>query len=713
MSSRLRARRTSLKRISAGGVVLALVALFGLPTAAFAANPSTVNLSDSADVDPDLDVATVNTTPGINNIITVAGSSTITFKDTGSGDMDLGTNAAAGGCSIVANNQVNCPLDAIALIVVNGGTGNDRITISTSSAVSTLNGGDGNDLLFGSSNNNVLNGDLGDDRLDGNGGSDELHGGTDLDLLDIDIADYDNADNNCSVVVDIGAGGANDGLVDTDCFAGNGLTAEGDNVFGDVEGVEGGAGIDTLTGDADSNLLSGGPGNDTLNGGDGDDTFDAEQEAGADTFNGGNGFDTVDWGSESSPVLVTVDGNPNDGADTDSVTAGIQPENDNVGTTIEQVIGGNGADDLTGGAGPQTIRGSNGNDTVNGDAGTDILFGGNGVDTISYATAVGGVDISLDGVANDGPDNDNVNADFENALGGPGADVITGNSAVNRLDGGDGTDQLHGEGGNDTLVGLVDGNGDTYDGGAGTDVATFASDAAGVTLLANNAASPTDGEVIQTTVENLTGGTGNDTLTGNASRNVLNGGLGNDELFGLGGNDTLNGALGNDILHGGDGNDALNGGPGPANGPDNDTIDGGAGVDSISYSGRSNALNLTLADGPNDGEGVETDNLQGDIEKITGGSGPDLIKGDGSNDTLTGGSGNDNLQGLGGADVLSGQAGNDIITGGGGKDSVSGATGNDVFHMSDGLKDSINCGDGDDNVADTDGIDAKASNCVP
>jgi Ca2+-binding RTX toxin-like protein len=710
MSSHSRASRTSLKRMSAGGVVLALVALFGLPTAAFAANPSNVSFNAG------LDTATVNTTAGINNIITVAGSSTITFKDTGSGDMDLGTNAAAAGCVQSINaNQVNCPLGAIASIVVNGGTGNDRLTVSTTSAVSTLNGGDGDDLLFGSNNNNVLNGDLGDDRLDGNGGSDALHGGTDLDLLDVDIADYDNANANCKLDVSIGAGGANDGLIDTDCNDSDGLQPEGDEVFDDVEGVEGGQGDDTLTGDADSNVLSGGPGDDTLNGGGGNDTFDAEQESGADEFSGGPGNDTVDWGDESSPVLVTVDGAANDGADTDPDTAGIQAEGDNVGTDIEVVIGGNGADDLTGGAGTQTIRGSNGNDTVNGDAGNDVLFGGNGVDTVSYATATGPVTITLDGLAGDGQggESDNVNADFENALGGNFGDSITGNGAVNRLNGGDGTDQLHGEGGNDTLVGLVDGNADTYDGGAGSDVATFSTDAAGLTLVANGAASPTDGEVIETTVENLTGGTGNDTLTGNASRNVLNGGLGNDELSGLTGFDTLNGALGDDILHGGDGNDGLNGGPGPAAGSDNDVIDGGTGVDSVSYSTRSIGLNLTLADGANDGQGVEADNLQGDIEKVTGGSGADFMRGDGSSDTLTGGGGADNIGGGGGTDVLSGQGGDDIITGGGGKDSASGATGNDVFHMTDGLKDSINCGDGDDNVADTDNIDAKASNCVP
>ncbi|MFN9616251.1 MAG: Calx-beta domain-containing protein, partial [Dolichospermum sp.] len=56
-------------------------------------------------------------------------------------------------------------------------------------------------------------------------------------------------------------------------------------------------------------------------------------------------------------------------------------------------------------------------------------------------------------------------------------------------------------------------------------------------------------------IENATGGTGNDRLTGNALNNILNGGSGNDQLQGLGGDDILWGGLGGDILNGGTGND--------------------------------------------------------------------------------------------------------------------------------------------------------------
>ncbi|WP_198031992.1 M10 family metallopeptidase C-terminal domain-containing protein, partial [Bradyrhizobium sp. Ec3.3] len=47
-------------------------------------------------------------------------------------------------------------------------------------------------------------------------------------------------------------------------------------------------------------------------------------------------------------------------------------------------------------------------------------------------------------------------------------------------------------------------------------------------------------------IDNAIGGTGNDTMTGNAIANVLNGGSGNDTITGGGGNDTIIGGVGTD-----------------------------------------------------------------------------------------------------------------------------------------------------------------------
>ena len=83
-------------------------------------------------------------------------------------------------------------------------------------------------------------------------------------------------------------------------------------------------------------------------------------------------------------------------------------------------------------------------------------------------------------------------------------------------------------------------------------------------------------------IENATGGSGNDVITGNQIANELIGNAGDDRLYGLEGADTLKGGLGNDYLSGDagddtllgeDGNDSLYGGDGA------DILDGGAGDD--------------------------------------------------------------------------------------------------------------------------------------
>ena len=64
-----------------------------------------------------------------------------------------------------------------------------------------------------------------------------------------------------------------------------------------------------------------------------------------------------------------------------------------------------------------------------------------------------------------------------------------------------------------------------------------------------------------TGIENVTGGTGDDSLVGSFAGNFLSGGAGADTIVGGPGNDTLNGGIGVDLLvwSNGDGSDAVNG----------------------------------------------------------------------------------------------------------------------------------------------------------
>ena len=164
------------------------------------------------------------------------------------------------------------------------------------------------------------------------------------------------------------------------------------------------------------------------------------------------------------------------------------------------------ADSLDGGAGNDRIQGASGNDVLNGgpgddvfltnhletgnnvrnggdgndriiasrDPGNDVYTGGAGVDLLDFSDASGGVRVSLNGVADDGPvgEADNAGTDIENIKGGRGDDTLVGNSGRNLLEGFAGNDGL--VGGSPpatrtsiTIIGFL--GDDTLDGGIGAD----------------------------------------------------------------------------------------------------------------------------------------------------------------------------------------------------------------------------------------------------
>nr|WP_255617915.1 M10 family metallopeptidase [Aurantimonas sp. VKM B-3413] len=227
---------------------------------------------------------------------------------------------------------------------------------------------------------------------------------------------------------------------------------------------------------------------------------------------------------------------------------------------------------------------------------------------------------------------------IENAIGGSGADTISGNQAANTLTGNAGDDQMFGSAGNDTLYG-----------GAGNDV--------------------------------LFGGADNDALYGGAGVDVLFGGEGNDTLGGGDDGDLLGGGAGTDIFFSGAGNDSVYGGL------DADTLYGGSG-DDLMFGG--NATDVVYAGAGNDSV------YGGDGNDVLGGSGGnDVLGGGGGNDTLFGGEGADTLYGGSGSDVFYGGAGNDRIyfgTGDGAQDSwvYSAGGGNDTITGFDIASDLLN-----------------------
>jgi Ca2+-binding RTX toxin-like protein len=685
------ASRSALKRISVGGLVLALMALFGLPTAAFAVNDTSASVSG--------DTITVTTATDVKNGIVI--SDTLEYVEIYDSRQ---TEVAGTGCALTGTGtRIRCPIAGVTTVVVNLGGNDDTSSVIGSSLIYIVNAGAGNDTVSGGSGNDVLNGGDGNDKLRGRSGADVINGGAGVDSTDNDYA----VSHDHTITLD---GVANDGDTDVDGDPGNGLQSEGDNVGGDVEIVRTGSGEDVLTGGTNDVTLIGGAGDDILTGGTGDDTLQGDD--GDDVLNGGDGIDTVDYSSETShAVVVTIDGVANDGdVDTDPGPA-VVPEADNVGGDVETVIGGVGADTLIGSANDETLDGGAGSDWLDGGLGADVLIGGTGTDTVSYASRGTPVVVTLNGLADDA-DGDNVGGPLnsvENVVGSTGGDTITGNAAPNQLDGNDGDDTLNGAGGNDTLIGGL--GADVLNGGAGTgDHVSYAGAATGVTVTIDGVAN--DGEALEgdnvlANVERVTGSAFDDSLTGSDAHNRLTGGDGAD---------TLNGGLGNDILTGGDGDDTLNGGGGSDTlngGAGGDVLNGGAGSDLVSYSGRPTGVDVTQDGVANDGEAGEGDNVLGSVERVTGTAFADLLEGDAGKDVLNGGGGNDTIRGFGGADILTGGAGNDLLVGGTESDQLTGNGGDDQLNSAgDGVKDSLNCGPGTDSF-NKDPIDTAASNCFP
>jgi Ca2+-binding RTX toxin-like protein len=90
----------------------------------------------------------------------------------------------SGTVTVAVNGLSFGPFRPTSRIVVDGGAGDDQITVSPRLHLSAwLYGGDGNDTLVGGSGNDVLLGGAGNDQLSGNGGRNILLGGAGPDTL--------------------------------------------------------------------------------------------------------------------------------------------------------------------------------------------------------------------------------------------------------------------------------------------------------------------------------------------------------------------------------------------------------------------------------------------------------------------------------------------------------------------------------------------------
>ena len=180
-------------------------------------------------------------------------------------------------------------------------------------------------------------------------------------------------------------------------------------------------------------------------------------------------------------------------------------------------------------------------------------------------------------------------------------------------------------------------------------------------------------------IENAIGGSGDDTLGGNALNNELSGGSGNDEL---------DGEDGDDILRGGTGADDMDGGEGTDTAIYDDITSGGVGVNLAANTSWGAATGDSFTSIENVTGSAYNDTLIGDTgdNVLEGGAGNDVLDGRQGEDHLIGGDGNDTLRGGWGAqsDILEGGDGDDTLEGGDGNDYLSGGAGADHHNGGEG-----------------------------
>ncbi|MFN7305277.1 MAG: beta strand repeat-containing protein, partial [Alphaproteobacteria bacterium] len=636
-----------------------------------------------------------------------SGNDSLVFEDESSwtrGATDGGfvtyTTSAGGNATVIA---------AESLVSATSGptTGND--TLSGSAGADTIDMLAGNDSYLGLDGNDSILGNTGNDTLSGGNGADTLNGGTGNDSLDAgagnDLLSYGDASGAVTVNLAAGTAGASaDSIAGFESAQGSGFA---DSLLGDsgANGLHGEAGTDTLSGQGGADTIYGGAGADSISGGDGDDRIYGEA-----------GNDTIDLGAGTNDrVLYSHTGGP-------AITATITNDGSSSGVNRATVTSSDGTDSIQG---FEILVGSGVGDqiTVNSAATTNaglFVFGNGGNDTIisnitdnavfadynspiSTTTSIV-VDLTS-GTASDGQGGTDSLVGIRGVSATSFDDTLLGSAGNDRFRAWQGNDSIDGRGGSEDIVDYQ---------------SNSSAQAISVNLAAGRAGDGFGGTDTLVGIEQVRGGSGNDTIIGDGGDNLVRGNSGSDSLDGgagfdiadysnntsgqaisvnltagrasdgLGGTDTL---VGIEYIRGGSGNDTIIG-----DGGDNlvrgnsgsDSLDGDAGFDIADYSnntsGQAISVNLT-AGRANDGLGG-TDTLSG-IENVWGGAGNDTIIGGDGADSLWGNSGDDTLVGGNGADTLDGGSGNDTITGGDGSDRIFGGTGSDSIDAGAGTSDIV------------------------
>ncbi len=508
------------------------------------------------------------------------------------------------------------------------------------------------------------------------------------------------------------------------------------------------SGNDTIVGYDSGDELDGGTGNDLLKGGFGKDVYYFGRGSGSDTIDDADAYETGSAWSDTvsfktgivlgdlrfqrsgNDLVVQILGTTdqlrivNQFQTTKRTTSNFDRiENfvfsDGSSQTADQIDVLTLAQAAT--SGDDSILGFDSNDKLIGLAGHDLLDGGTGVDTMeggagndTYVVDNAGDVVTEE--ANAGTDTVSTNLTYTL---GSNVENLTLTGTLNNINGTGNTldNVIMGTTGNNVL-----------DGGAGVDTVSYAYSTGPVTVsLAVTGAQTVSTGQSDTLLnfENLTGGSGNDTLAGGAGNNVLDGGAGIDTLTyaaaaagvtlslavttaqatGGAGSDTI---LNFENLIGSGFDDTLAGNAG------DNVLNGGAGTDTLTYAGSAAGISISLASTSAQATGGAGSDTISNFENVTGSAFDDVITGSTGNNVLDGGAGTDtvsfassstavtvslavstaqatggggtdtilnfeNLTGGTANDTLTGTNGNNVLDGGSGTDTMSGGLGNDTY----------------------------------
>jgi Ca2+-binding RTX toxin-like protein len=422
------------------------------------------------------------------------------------------------------------------------------------------------------------------------------------------------------------------------------------------------SGLGTVVGHTD---IEGSAGNDLLTPG-----------TGSDTVLGGGGEDTVSYEDLDQAIALSLISQTTFGTGFTDELESIEHAR---GTQASDLLTGSAGDNhLIGDNGDDTLRGGSGDDTLEGGPGNDLIEGGSGNDraviddmfanTSSALAANGAVYLAWQGGITI-VDQDVESIEFSDTVvshasvrAAPTHSAVQGTSAGDGLQGTGASEFLFGFGGGDWIT--PGGGNDTIDGAEGRDMLSF------VNLSSRSGDAPLgylmDIDMQAGTAVSVDRGEHNrfiniERLTGTIFADRFLGSDGDDELRGLGGYDWFNAT------------------------PGQDTIDGGTGLDMISFlNWRSDASNVVVDVFSSSGlppTGAQTSGVVVDLANpanntnLAAGltiSGVERVTGSSRQDVFYGDSGQNDFRGLGDYDwFVSSTGGRERYFGGDGLDTVT------------------------------------------